>query len=77
MRCSPALPVAGRGAAVALEALGALAAGTGFGACVGGVARGLGAGVLGVIVVVEVDKMVVVVMIGESGREALVEEPER
>ena len=51
---------------------GALAAGIGFGACVGGVARGPGGSVLGKGVVVEVDEFFVVVEVVESGREGLV-----
>ena len=76
VRCLPALPVAGRGAAWVLADVGSLGDGTGFGACVGDVALGQGGGLLGEVVVVEVDELVVVVEVGESGREALVEEVE-
>ena len=69
----PALLVAERGAAGALVAVGALAAGTGFGACI---ARGRGGFVLGEGVVPEVDEVVVVVKVVESGREAPVDEVE-
>ena len=54
----------------------ALAAGTGFGACVGGVARRLGGGVLGEVVLVELEEIFVVVEVRESGRGALVEQSE-
>ena len=69
VRCRPALTTAGRGAAGALAAVGALAAGMESGACVGGFARGLGGGVLVEGVVVEVDEVVVVVEVVELGRE--------
>ena len=70
---SPALLLAGRGAAGALAAVRALAVGMNFRACV---APGLGDGVLGVGVVVEVDKVVVVLEVVELGREALMEDVE-
>ena len=71
LRCCSALPVTGHGAAGVLTAAGALAAGTGFRACVCGVARGVVGGVLRGVLVVEVDEVVVVGEVGESGREAL------
>ena len=64
----PRFAVAGRGAAGVLAAVGALAAWTGFGARVGVVSRGRGGEVL--------DEVVVVVEVGEFGREALLEEVE-
>ena len=56
--------------------MGALAAGMGVRACVGGDARGFGGGVLGEGVVVEVDEVVVVVAALESVQEVLQEEVE-
>ena len=63
--------VAGAGlvGAWALAAAGLLAVGTGFGARLGGVPRGLGGGVLDEDVVVVVDEVVVVVEVVESGAE--------
>ena len=69
VRCRPALPVAGRGAVGALAAAAVPTAGMGFGARVGGVARGLGGGVPGEGVVVEVDEVVVVVQVVDSEAE--------
>ena len=53
-----------------------LAAKTGFRGCVAGVARGWGGEVLGEVVFVEVEEVVVVVDVAESGRGPLVEEVE-
>ena len=53
----------------ALAAVGLLAVGAGLGACLGGVPRGLGAGVLDEGVVVVVDEVVVVVEVVESEAE--------
>ena len=58
VRCRPALPVAGRGAAAALAVAGAPAEGTGSEACADGVARGLGDGVPGEGVVMEVEEAI-------------------
>ena len=69
VHCRPALPVAGRGAPGALAAVGAIAALMDFRACV---ACGLAGRLLGEGVQVEVDKVVVVVDVVESGQEALV-----
>ena len=52
-----------------LAAAGLLTVGAGFGARLGGVPRGLGAGVLGEYVVVVVDEVVVVVEVVESEAE--------
>ena len=70
VRCRPALPVAGPGAAGALAVAAARAAGTGLVACVDGVSRSLVDGVPGEgVVEVEVDEVVVVVEVGESEAE--------
>ena len=53
----------------ALAAVGLLAVGTGLGACLGGVPRGLEGGVLDEDVVVVVDEVVVVVEVVESEAE--------
>ena len=65
VRRHPALPLAGPRAAVDLAVGGAPAVGTGLGARVDGVARGLGGDVLDEGVVVEVDEVVVVVEVVE------------
>ena len=68
-RCRPALLFAAGGASGVLAVMGALAAGTGLCRCVGGM-------VLGEDVIVDVDEVVMVVEVAESGREALVEKVE-
>ena len=73
VRCRPTMPVAGCRAARVLAAVGLLVAVTGFWACSGVVAFGRGAAVMGEVVVVEVDEVAVVVEVGESARDALVE----
>ena len=67
--CRPALPVGGRWGAGASAVAGVLVEGMGLGACVDGVARGLEGGVPGEGLVVEVDEVVVVVEVVESGAE--------